>query len=157
LRAKNRVDAAALSAGVAAALARAAPRRAPLRVVDLGAGLLSMLPRVLALARECEASGVDYFALEPEPGLWDENVQSLQGMGFSLEDGGEGRFWHEELQARVVLVREDFRALSPGIFGRVNLFVACCFCDLLSPEAVVKVPCPRAARHQAAHKAALAC
>ena len=98
---------------MAAALARAAPRRAPLRVVDLGAGLLSMLPRVLALARECEASGVDYFALEPEPGLWDENVQSLQGMGFSLEDGGEGRFWHEELQARVVLVREDFRALSP--------------------------------------------
>lgn len=107
-----------------------------LKVVDLGAGLLSMLDQVIRLPGNHK--GVDYFALETEKELVEENRKMLEERGFTVVEGaavdGMFRFENKDLGCQVTLLEKDFRSLPPRLFGDVHLFVACCFTDLLDPQ-----------------------
>ena len=52
-----------------------------LRVMDIGAGLLSMLPRIMSLRGDFNK--IEYFAFESELCLKDECALALENMGFN--------------------------------------------------------------------------
>lgn len=111
----------------------------PLRVVDVGAGLLSMLEEVVSIARELEA-GLEYVALETEEVLFKENVKMLAEAGYTVAEEREGvtRMRSDEEGVTVALRRQDFRSVSAGEYKDAHVFVMCCFSDLMSPDALVK-------------------
>ena len=167
LRAKNEIDKEALAGQVrtrlASELATMDTASGPLRIVDLGAGLLPMLPLLLDVlghsakqvaegegagggARGLCKGGVDYVALETEESLFRINCDSLVQAGYvQLEAEGEGMatFIREEsgaseTQVRVTLLTKAFQGLAPRTLGPIHLFVAACFADLMEPGAFVR-------------------
>jgi hypothetical protein len=168
LEAKNAVDRAALSQRVADRLGHELSllrlrkgNRAELRVVDLGAGLLSMLEPVvrLAAAKGARWTAVDYVAYEINPEVVQKAVRKLQEAGYShLEgqggDSGDpdlkrvpsmlfskavgGENGSQPMQVHVEIRTQDFaRAASKPIFDGnrpPDLIVGCCLADLYSPE-----------------------
>ena len=144
IRSKNNVDRVSFCPAVKHSLKTAVESLGlsstrPLRVVDVGAGLLSMLEEVVSIARELEA-GLEYDALETEEVLFKENVKMLAEAGYTVAEEGEGvtRMRSDEEGVTVALRRQDFRSVSAGEFKDADVFVMCCFSDLMSPDALVK-------------------
>jgi len=114
--------------------------QAVLGVVDLGSGLLSLLPELGPLLREaCHSLDnvtIRYTAYEANPLLQEPICERLRALGFSYNehsDGWEGR--HCELSFSVHLRQQDFMtcSLHPDSGEAVQLVVAGCVADLLHP------------------------
>ena len=135
LEAKRKVDDRALNKEVlsrfeselALRAASLQERSLPLRVVDLGAGLLSMLPKVMSRLesdlkdRDTGGKGhmLDYLAFESNPALRDPIRDKLIGQGFATHGERDG------------VTEYRFKAPKSGL--AVTVFVS--EVDFMSPEA----------------------
>eukprot|EP01062_Namystynia_karyoxenos_P052131 TRINITY_DN4141_c6_g1_i2.p1 TRINITY_DN4141_c6_g1~~TRINITY_DN4141_c6_g1_i2.p1 ORF type:complete len:1113 (+),score=311.98 TRINITY_DN4141_c6_g1_i2:71-3340(+) len=160
LSAKVAVDGAARSGAVRAELVRrlAGRQGGPLRVLDLGAGALSMVRVVCAAAAEAAGgcAALDYAAVEQLDSLSRGGLSELlAGEGAALRcaggrSGGEGLRVVDEARGqlgaarlRLAVLQGDAMGLAPGDVERVaewdgppDLVVACAFADLFRPEAL---------------------
>ena len=162
IRAKNAVDAKSFHPPTLARLeaelgALRGGKEVPLRVRDMGAGLLSMLEIVLGMAQRTGWVAVDYEAFEVNESLLVATRLRLQEKGFQPTKDGEalvrGGSKEEGLPAvRVRLRAEDFGAAAvEGEGGEgggggeasppsspkrppAHLLVGCCLADLYQPH-----------------------
>lgn len=136
LEAKSKIDERALNREVFSRLESELTRRAaslqvksaPLRVVDLGAGLLTMLPKVMSTLesdlkdRDTGGKGhtLDYLAFESNPALQASIREKLQGLGFASHGDRHGAAEYR------------FKAPKSGLV--VTVFVS--GADFMSSEAI---------------------
>jgi len=134
LLSKRTVDDRALNARVFERLRLTLPERRPLKIVEAGAGIGSMLARLLAWGLLDQA---DYTAVDALP----ENVAyagewlPLQAgeLGFQVErDPGELRLYDHGRDVRIHLVTGDIFDYIASQPGRADLLIAHAFLDLLS-------------------------
>jgi threonine dehydrogenase-like Zn-dependent dehydrogenase/FMN phosphatase YigB (HAD superfamily) len=159
LRAKNEVDFASLNReawrhvgkelrGMIATTA--APCR--LAIVDLGAGLLSMLRLVVfghddmpSLKDMLDAPvTMDYYAYEPNELIWTESKSVLQSLGFELVEESSLNdkkravltYSHQNDETRVTVHLRccDYRDDERSVEICPQLIVGCCFADLMDPR-----------------------
>jgi threonine dehydrogenase-like Zn-dependent dehydrogenase/FMN phosphatase YigB (HAD superfamily) len=159
LRAKNEIDFASLNREAWQHVGKelremianmAAPYR--LAVVDLGAGLLSMLRLVVfgydgmpSLRDMVNAPiAMDYYAYEPNEQVWTESILVLQRLGFQIVE--ESTFNNkkravltyshqiDETHVTVNLRCCDYRDDESSVEICPQLIVGCCFADLMDPH-----------------------
>lgn len=160
LRAKNKVDFASLNREawervgkeLKQIMATTVYSGRRLAIVDLGAGLLSML-RLVVFGHEDMSSlkdmldvpvAIDYYAYEPNEELWTGSISELESLGFKMveQDTSNGiKFAVLEFSSQddVIHVTVHLRCCdyrldknSPGICPQ--LIVGCCFADLMDPR-----------------------
>lgn len=123
IQSKNVVDRVSLCSAVKHALKTALEslpisNKRPMRIVDVGAGLLNMLEEAQSIASELEV-GLEYQALETEEALFDENLRRLSELGFQSlpqEEDGFTRMRNDGEGVTVVLRKQDFRKVARGEF-----------------------------------------
>jgi FMN phosphatase YigB (HAD superfamily) len=149
LEAKNVVDAQSIHCPTYLKIAQhlTIPENGILQVVDVGAGLLSMLelflkgrhdkPPLLSLLDK-KVKGIEYVAYEPNMGLLGGCKNRLRELGFELreERGNECVFHRARHNVTVHLKMMDF-ALEKGKM-EPQLLVGCCFADLMDPHELVE-------------------
>lgn len=161
LRAKNKVDFASLNREawrrVGQELKEMAIRSGqPVQIVDIGAGVLSML-RLVVFGNDDDMPSlgdmfkapvaIDYYAYEPNEQLWTACISELESLGFKMvdqntSDGVKNAVFEfsaqdEKIHVKVHLRCCDYRLAnhSPDICPQ--LIVGCCFADLMDPRVLV--------------------
>ena len=118
-----------------------------LRIVDLGAGVLSMLKLILQGDENLPSwmdlldtdlfQSMEYFAYEPNKELQAECIQTLKDLGFALSEEKEHEFVFVSTQysreIRVHLRFYDYNTDVPHAQPDPYLIVGCCFADLMDP------------------------
>jgi hypothetical protein len=120
----------------------------PLEIVDVGAGLLSMLDLFLNGDRERDLSSLlssyegiqlHYTAYESNRDLWKAIQNRLRQLGFMLEEQiGEDDYLFTHPQVRLRMLLRDFddeKVIDPRHVP--DLIVGCCFADLMDPYELV--------------------
>ena len=111
----------------------------PLRVFDLGAGTLSMLPVITAAAERAGWPSVHYLAFDSDAALLDAARQShkvLLESGGGRGIGGSGGDAGAKVRVQLELQQMDVRQLEGRVgadFAPADLLVASGFADLLPP------------------------
>ena len=111
-----------------------------IRIVDVGAGLLSMLEVLLYGDSENGLQSLDarieYTAFESNHALYNACHQRLLEWGFTLlEAVSEEEFLYQRQNVQVRFFIEDFDSHYGG--PAPNLIVGCCFADLIDPAVLV--------------------
>ena len=121
----------------------------PLEIVDLGAGLLSMLDLFLngdsgqdlsPLLSSYEGIQIHYTAYESNRDLFKAIQKRLEQLGFNLEEKiseDDYLFTHPQVRLRLLLrdFDDDESSLDPRYIP--DLVVGCCFADLMDPRDLV--------------------
>jgi threonine dehydrogenase-like Zn-dependent dehydrogenase/FMN phosphatase YigB (HAD superfamily) len=151
LKAKNVVDAQSIHGPTYLKIAQhlTVPANGILQVVDVGAGLLSMLelflkgrhdkPPLLSLLDK-KVKGMEYIAYEPNLGLLEGCKRRLRELGFEpLHEahGSECTFHRARQNVTVHLKTMDFTLEVQGKM-EPQLLVGCCFADLMDPHELVE-------------------
>jgi len=167
LQSKNKIDAVSINANVWNTLItklldqlRNNDENQTLRVVDLGAGLLSMLKMILNGEGKDKVSLVDkilldykdennstikelqYRAYEPNENLFHTCQEFLFNLGFVQQNNStenEIIFYRSSnddcpINVTVSLIMKDFQEETTVLSPRPHLIVGCCFADLLDPQ-----------------------
>jgi len=124
-----------------------------LRIVDVGAGLLSMLELVLlggggkeALVKHMkQGMKLEYIAYESNRNLMESCRNRLNAMGFESMDKSDSEEYIFEkkalnvgdIEVKVVVRIKDFTEESLAKEERPHLIVGCCFADLFDPSELV--------------------
>jgi FMN phosphatase YigB (HAD superfamily) len=114
----------------------------PIRIVDVGAGLLSMLDLFLHGDRDLDfmplkGCRIDYVAYESNRDLYEKCHELLLSWGFKLQhtDSTE-EFIYSKKNVELRFVVKDFGS-SEALSEPPQLIVGCCFADLLDPNQLV--------------------
>ena len=119
------------------------------RIVDVGAGLLSMLELVLngahgkkpLIGNMKDGMNLEYIAYESNPNLIDACQDRLRALGFeevSSEQEDEYVFRRDGHISVTAIVRmRDFANDRLGSAEYPHLIIGCCFADLFEPDALV--------------------
>ena len=142
LAAKKSIDDRSLNPRVWDSLARALPRTRPTDVLELGAGIGSMVQRVIerGLLTDCR-----YRAVDLEAGNVGEAMRRLPAWalerGLSVEDMGEGRLRFSGVGTSMDLSFEAANVVdvlkSPDIHGAYDLVIGQAFLDLVDLDNVL--------------------
>jgi phosphoglycolate phosphatase-like HAD superfamily hydrolase len=116
--------------------------KGPIRIVDVGAGLLSMLDLFLHGDEELNFKPlancrIDYVAYESNRALYERCHELLLSWGFSLKQtvsADEFIYYKKDVELRFIL--KDFSS-SKARPEPPHLIVGCCFADLLHPNQLV--------------------
>jgi hypothetical protein len=118
-----------------------------LRIVDVGAGLLSMLDLFLhgdtenglsAFVNKKESFPTEYIAYESNRGLQDACHKRLLSWGFSLQEQvSEEEYIYAHPNVRLRFLLRDYDSNAPELVAPLHLIIGCCFADLLDPHKLV--------------------
>ena len=154
LKSKNEVDLLAINPEVWNNVAIELSKRVSngsIRIVDLGAGLLSMLDLILNGGPQKESmvslfntqnskpmKAIQYTAYESNEHLIDACVDRLNAMGFLAKGRHSEDEYHFEkimgdLEVKVKLLVKSFDKDSVANSERPHLIIGCCFADLFDP------------------------
>ena len=120
-------------------------------VIDVGAGLLSMLPSVIKMYQEIASNKLNlhYLAFETNSKLTNQTGAFLKELGFVQGEHSTYSLKRSSLSVQVSILPYDF--MSPGTPGRVDevlrrqgvstprkidCFIGCCVADLIEPNAL---------------------
>lgn len=156
LQGKNEVDAVAINPSVWRKLSRELLNNLGrdsklLRIVDVGAGLLSMLVLILdggggkesLIDQLSPGTKLEYIAYESNDDLFDACKERLRNMGFETKDNGNSRDEHifkkklskrDDISIKVLLRVKDFSEDTLSSSERPHLIIGCCFADLFHPD-----------------------
>ena len=119
----------------------------PIRIVDLGAGLLSMLDLFLHGDTELHfkpltGCRIDYTAYESNKALYENCHERLLSWGFSLKENvSDIECVYQKEGATIRFIVDDFSSSSNSAAESSqpppHLVVGCCFADLLDPNQLV--------------------
>ncbi len=154
LQAKNLVDAQSIHAPTYEQVAKHVKVSSDgiLRVVDVGAGLLSMLSLILKgqqdkkpllklmKQQQQQVKGMEYYAYEPNESLWNACREKLQQLGFSLQHETKSQLVYHcsNPNTTVYLKMMDYTLVEDAKDVTPNLIVGCCFADLMDPNVLVE-------------------
>jgi phosphoglycolate phosphatase-like HAD superfamily hydrolase len=148
LESKNIVDRASMDSelwnGVVEELLQL--REGEIQIVDVGAGILSMLDLFLhgdskvglnrLLDKSNQSVKINYIAYESNRALYNSCHYKLLSWGFSMkEQVSEEEFVYEADSVRLRFILKDFD--SGGTNHPPDLIVGCCFADLMDPRQLV--------------------
>lgn len=158
LTSKNSIDSKAISAAVSsklkeklAALCKKDNQQNHRVVVDVGAGLLSMLPQVMKIYQEIAASKLTlhYLAFESNDKLFNQSSLFLRQLGFAAGENNTFTLRKGSLTIMVSILPHDFMATATtarvdevlrgqGVSAprKIDCFIGCCVADLIEPNAL---------------------
>lgn len=121
-------------------------RKGVIQIVDVGAGIFSMLDLFLHGDPKAGLNGLidklgpsvmlDYIAFESNRALFGASHEKLLSWGFSVkEQVSDDQFIYETENVRVRFVLSDFDSI--GTKHSPDLIVGCCFADLMDPAQLV--------------------
>lgn len=152
LESKNQVDAVSINVEVweklASELSQLTENSNNIRIVDLGAGLLSMLQMILyggggkeslisLLDNSKSIKTIEYTAYESNRNLFDRCYQRLESMGFVQMDEQDENVFHTTVEGIEIIVKLRMKNFSIETFEKEDfphIVIGMCFADLFDPD-----------------------